>query len=228
MSRPFYYSTHYVIFYNMEIIWIGYSCLRLKGKNNTVVTDPIPPGLGYTLDTAAADIITVSHQHPNHSFTGSITGSPRVINRPGEYEIRGVLIIGIPTYHDAENGAKLGKNTVFVTEVDDISVCHLGDLGHPLSAKQIEEIGNVDVLLVPVGGGDTISASQAAALCRAMEPKIVIPMHYKTPTLNKELDTVEKFLKEMGVAEAVPQPKLVLSKSTLPLTTQVMLLNPSI
>jgi L-ascorbate metabolism protein UlaG (beta-lactamase superfamily) len=212
----------------MDIIWSGYSCFRLKGKNNTVVTDPTPPGLGYTLDTSPADIITLSHQHPDHSFTGSTAGNPRVISRPGEYEIRNVLIIGIPSYHDAENGARLGKNTIFVIEIDDITVCHLGDLGHPLSAKQIEEIGNVDVLLVPVGGGDTIGGSQAAGLVRAMEPKIVIPMHYKTPTLTKELETVDKFLKEMGISEAVPLPKLVLNKSTLPLATQVTLLNPSI
>ena len=212
----------------MEIIWSGYSCFRLKGKSSVVVTDPTPPGLGYTLDTTPADLITVSHQHPNHNFTESITGSPRMISRPGEYEIRNVLIIGIPSYHDAENGDRMGKNTIFVIEIDDITICHLGDLGHPLSAKQIEEIGNVDVLLVPVGGTDTIGGSLAAGVVRAMEPKVVIPMHYKTPTLAKELETVERFLKEMGVAEAVPQPKMVLTKSSLPLTTQVTLLNPSI
>jgi L-ascorbate metabolism protein UlaG (beta-lactamase superfamily) len=119
----------------------------------------------------------------------------------------------------------LGKNTVFAIELDDVTICHLGDLGTPLNTKQIEELGNVDILLVPVGGGQTISASQAAALVRSIEPKIVIPMHYKTPGLNKELDTVDKFLKEMGLTEVVPQPKLTISKSNLPLTTQVMVLS---
>ncbi len=209
----------------MEITWLGYSCFRLKGKSTTVLTDPYSPGLGYNLDKPSARIVTVSHNHPEHNNFQAIQGDPKVIYRPGEYEISGVLIIGISTYHDAESGAVHGKNNVFAIEVDDVTICHLGDLGHPLSSNQIEEIGNVDVLLVPVGGGTTISASQAAALVRTMEPKIVIPMHYKTPTLTKELDTVDKFLKEMGLTESAPQPKLVVTKSSLPPTTQVTLLS---
>jgi L-ascorbate metabolism protein UlaG (beta-lactamase superfamily) len=209
----------------MEITWLGHSCFKLKGKSTTVFTDPFPPDSGYSLEKATARIVTVSHEHPNHSYVQTIGGEPKLVFRPGEYEINGVLIIGIPTYHDAENGAKLGKNTVFILEIDDINICHLGDLGQPLTAAQIEEIGNVDVLMVPVGGVTTIGPSQAAAVVRSLEPKIVIPMHYKTPMLTKELEGVEKFLKEMGVTTAVPQPKITVTKSTLPLTTQVMLLN---
>ncbi len=210
----------------MEITWLGYSCFRLRGKNTTVITDPYPPGLGYKLEKTTANIITVSHQHPNHSHLQSIPGEHKVITRPGEYEIGGVLIIGVSTFHDAEKGATLGKNNVFVIEIDDIAICHLGDLGHPLSADQTEAIGNVDILLVPVGGGATISASQAAGIVRNLEPKVVIPMHYKTPELTKEMDTVEKFLKEMGLTEVAPQPKLTISKSNLPLVTQVVVLSP--
>jgi L-ascorbate metabolism protein UlaG (beta-lactamase superfamily) len=210
----------------MEITWLGYSCFRLKGKSATVITDPFPPNIGYSLDKPAADIVTISHGHPDHAYLKAITGEHRVISRPGEYEISGILVIGVSTFHDAENGTVLGKNTVFVLEVDDVTICHLGDLGHPLNSAQMEEIGNVDVLLVPVGGGSTISAVQAAALVRSMEPKIVIPMHYKTPELNKEFDTIDKFLKEMGLTEVAPQPKLTVNKSTLPLTTQVMVLSP--
>ncbi len=209
----------------MEITWLGYSCFRLKGKNTTVITDPFPPNIGYSIDKPGARIVTVSHNHPDHSYVEAITDGPRVISRPGEYEIGGVLIIGISTFHDAEKGATQGKNTVYAIEVDDVTICHLGDLGHPLSSNQIEEIGNVDVLLVPVGGGTTISASQAAALVRSMEPKVVIPMHYKTPTLNKELDTVDKFLKEMGLTEVAPQPKLTVTKASLPPSTQVIVLS---
>ena len=113
----------------------------------------------------------------------------------------------------------------FAIEVDDITVCHLGDLGHPLSSAQIEELGNIDVLLVPVGGGDTLSGEQAASLVRSIEPKIVIPMHYKTLTLTKELDSVDKFLKDMGLTEAVPVPKLNITRSQLPLTTTVTVLS---
>ncbi|HEX7474941.1 MAG TPA: MBL fold metallo-hydrolase [Dehalococcoidales bacterium] len=209
----------------MEITWFGYSCFRLKGRNTSVITDPFPPGLGYTLEKQSARIVTISHNHPDHSFSEAVAGEPKVVYRPGEYEIGGVLIIGIPTFHDAENGAVLGKNNVYAIEVDDVNICHLGDLGHPLSAKQIEELGNVDVLLVPVGGGSTISASQAAALVRSLEPKIVIPMHYKTLTLTKQLDGVDKFLKEMGLTEVASQPKLTVTKASLPLATQVTVLS---
>jgi L-ascorbate metabolism protein UlaG (beta-lactamase superfamily) len=209
----------------MEITWNGYSCFRLKGKNAAVITDPFPPDLGYSLEKQSAQIVTVSHNHPNHAFSQAIGGEPMVVSRPGEYEIGGVLIIGLATYHDAENGSALGKNTVFAIEIDDVNICHLGDLGHSLSAHQIEELGNVDVLLVPVGGGSTISASQAAALVRTLEPKIVIPMHYKTLTLTKQMDSVDKFLKEMGLTEIASQPKITVTKSSLPPTTQVVVLS---
>jgi L-ascorbate metabolism protein UlaG (beta-lactamase superfamily) len=208
----------------MEISWLGYSCFRLKGKNTTVITDPCPPELGYSLDKSTANIVTVSHKHVNHSYVQGVSGDPKQILGPGEYEVGGVLIIGLSSFHDTEEGKTLGKNTVYAIEIDDVTICHLGDIGHPLSPAQIEELGNVDVLLVPVGGVNTISASQAAALVRSIEPKIVIPMHYKTLTLNKELDNVDKFLKEMGLNELVPQPKLTVTKSTLPLTTTVVTL----
>lgn len=210
----------------MEITWLGYSCFRLKGKNTTVITDPYPPGLGYNLDKPSARIVTVSHSHPNHSYTQAIGGDPKVISRPGEYEIGGVLIIGVTTFHDAENGSRLGKNNVFVIEIDDINICHLGDLGHPLTTRQVEEIGNIDILLVPVGAGSTINASQAAGIVRNLEPRIVIPMHFKTPELKIEMETAEKFLKEMGITSLTPHAKLNVTKSSLPESTQIILLSP--
>jgi L-ascorbate metabolism protein UlaG (beta-lactamase superfamily) len=209
----------------MEISWLGYSCFRLKGKSTTVMTDPFPPGIGYTLDKPTARIVTVSHKHLDHSFTQAFDPETRIIDKPGEYEIGGVLIIGLAAFHDAESGARLGKNNVYAIEIDDVNICHLGDLGHPLSSDQIEELGNIDVLLVPVGGIDTISASQVSALVRSIEPKIVIPMHYKTLNLNRQMDGVDKFLKEMGITESVPQNKLTITKGSLPLTTQVIVLN---
>jgi L-ascorbate metabolism protein UlaG (beta-lactamase superfamily) len=209
----------------MEITWNGYACFRLKGKNATVITDPFPPDIGYSMEKQSAQIVTVSHNHPNHSFSQAVGGEPKVVSRPGEYEIGGVLIIGLATYHDDEKGSVLGKNNVFAIEVDDVNICHLGDLGHALSANQIEELGNIDVLLIPVGGGSTISATQAAALVRTLEPKIVIPMHYKTLTLAKQIDGVDKFLKEMGLTEIASQPKLTVTKSSLPPSTQVVVLS---
>lgn len=209
----------------MEITWLGHSCFRIRGSRTTVITDPYSPASGYSLGKQNARIITVSHQHPEHSYISGVGGEPRLIRGPGEYEIGGVMILGLSTFHDGEKGKTRGKNTVYLIEIDELSVCHLGDLGHVLTAELAEELGNIDILLVPVGGVNTINASAAAEVVRQLEPKIVIPMHYKTLLLKRELDPVDKFLTEMGVKEISPQPKLTMNKANLPLTTQVFVLN---
>jgi L-ascorbate metabolism protein UlaG (beta-lactamase superfamily) len=209
----------------MEIIWLGHSCFRIKGSHATVITDPYSPELGYPTNKLAANIITVSHQHPGHSHVSWVSGEPKVITGPGEYEISGVLIIGMPTFHDNNSGKNRGKNTVYLIEMDEITICHLGDLGHVLSTGQAEEIDNVDILLLPTGGVSTINASRAAETVRQLEPKVVIPMHYKTKALKRELEPVDKFLKEMGVKEVDSQPKVNFTKANLPLSTQVFLLD---
>jgi L-ascorbate metabolism protein UlaG (beta-lactamase superfamily) len=209
----------------MEISWAGHSCFKIKGKQTTVITDPYSPDLGYSLGNPTAHIVTVSHQHPGHSYTQGIGGEPRIVAGPGEYEIDDILIAGIATFHDRERGQSRGKNTVYLMEIDEVSVCHLGDLGHVLTAEQIEEIDDVDVLLLPVGGVSTISASIAAEIVRQVEPKAVIPMHYKTEAISRELEPVDKFLKEIGVKPTDPQQKVSFTKSTLPISTQVFLLN---
>ncbi len=142
-----------------------------------IITDPYPPALGYNLGKPVARIVTVSHQHPSHSYLLGVGGEPKVITGPGEYEISGVVIIGVATFHDAVGGQKRGKNTVYLIEVDGLLVCHLGDLGHALTAGQVEEIDKVDVLLLPVGGVSTLNAAMAAEVIRQLEPKVVIPMH---------------------------------------------------
>jgi len=209
----------------MEITWLGHSCFRLKGKQATVITDPFSPAIGYTLGKVTADIVTVSHPHPGHSYIQGVASEPRVLKSPGEYESGGVLTVGVHTFHDNEKGVQRGKNTVFVIDVDDVMICHLGDLGHILTAEQVAEIDGVDVLLIPVGGASTIDAVQAAQIVRQLEPKIVIPMHYKTEAEKKDLETADRFLKEMGVKEAIAQPKLSVNKSSLPLTMQVVVLS---
>jgi len=209
----------------VEITYLGRSCFKIRGKQATVVTDPYGSEISSVLGKAAAGIVTVSHDHQNHSATGDIEGNYRLINRPGEYEVAGTLVIGLPTFHDNEKGAKRGKNTVFVMEMDELSLCHLGDLGHPLTDAHIEEIGRVDVLMIPVGGISTIGAASAAALVRQMDPRIVLPMHYRTQDPScRDLDPVHNFLHEMGVHEATPQPKLNITKSNMPLLMQVTLL----
>ena len=208
----------------MDINWLGHSCFRIRGRQAVIVTDPFPPDLGYTLGKLTADIVTVSHQHPSHNYSQGIGGEPKIITGPGEYEIKGVLIIGIATFHDAEGGQKRGKNTIYLMETDGLTVCHLGDLGHVLTTEQVEEIGDVDVLLLPVAGGSTINAPMAAEVIRQLEPKVVIPMHYKTPVVKRELGQVDSFLKEMGIERPNSQPKLSLNPSNLPTSTQVFLL----
>ncbi|MDD4876434.1 MAG: MBL fold metallo-hydrolase [Dehalococcoidales bacterium] len=209
----------------MDINWLGHSCFKIKGRYAVVITDPCSPESGYSLGEETARIVTVSHQHSGHSYVQAINGEPKLVTGPGEYEIGGVLVIGVSTFHDAVGGTEKGKNTAYLIELDELSICHLGDLGHILTNAQVEEIGNVDILLLPVGGISTINASKAAEVVRQLEPKVVIPMHYKTPTLIRELDPIENFLKEMGVQEITPQPKLSLTKSSLPISTQVFLLD---
>ncbi|MGQ9676721.1 MAG: MBL fold metallo-hydrolase [Chloroflexota bacterium] len=208
----------------MEITWLGHSAFRLRGKEATVLTDPYGSEIGYVLGKVSADIVTVSHDHYDHNNVGAVTGSPKVISGPGEYEIRGVRITGIRTFHDSEGGLRRGKNTVYVIELDDLVVAHLGDLGHVPTPEQVQQMGNVDVLLIPVGGTFTINAAQAAEVVNLVEPKIVIPMHYKTPSLKLDVDSADRFLREMGVKQVEPQPKLVVNKGALPAETTVVLL----
>jgi L-ascorbate metabolism protein UlaG (beta-lactamase superfamily) len=208
----------------VDITWLGLSCFRIRGSQAIIITDPFPPGLGYTLGKQTADIVTVSHPHPSHSYDQGINSEHRLVKGPGEYEISGVLILGIGTYHDSVKGQSRGKNTIYLMEIDGVNVLHLGDLGHVLSDDQVEEIGNVDVLLLPVGGVSTINAAMAAEVMRKLEPRVVIPMHYKTPKSDRDLEPVENFLKEMGQTQVEPRPKLNVSRTNLPLTTEVVVL----
>ena len=209
----------------VDISWLGHSCFKIKGSHATIISDPYAPGTGYDLGQPSASIVTVSHDHAGHNYAAGIGGQPRVISRPGEYEISDVLLIGISTFHDAEGGRVRGRNTVFQIEIDGLALCHLGDLGYPLTSAQAEEIDSVDVLFLPVGGVSTINAAEAAAVVRQLEPRIVIPMHYKTPALARQLDPVDKFLKEIGTKQVTTQPRLSVSRSNLPAALQVYLLD---
>ena len=208
----------------MDINYLGHSCFRIRGSQTIIVTDPFPPNIGYTLGKQTADMVTVSHNDPSHSYVQGVTGA-HVIKGPGEYEIGGVLVLGIATYHDAVQGKAKGKNTVYLMEVDGVNICHLGDIGHMLTDQQIEEIGKVDILMVPVGGVSTINANMAAQTIRKIEPKVVIPMHYKMDQSKRDLEPLDNFLKEMAVTLAEPKPKLSINKNNLPLTLQVVILS---
>jgi L-ascorbate metabolism protein UlaG (beta-lactamase superfamily) len=213
----------------MEITWLGHSCFRLRGREGVVVTDPFDKSVGYSLGRVTADVVTVSHRHPHHEHFSGVTsteGEPRLLDGPGEYEVKGIVIAGLRTFHDGEGGKTRGKNTAFLIEMEDVVVCHLGDLGHVLTAQQAEAMSDVDVLLVPVGGYTTINAAQAAEVISLIEPKIVVPMHYRTPGGPPDLEPVERFLRQMGVPSAEPQPRLAITSGSLPEVTQVVLLEP--
>jgi L-ascorbate metabolism protein UlaG (beta-lactamase superfamily) len=214
-----------VILPPVEIGFLGHSCFRLKGKEAVLLSDPFDPSLGYPWPSPQADIVTISHLHPGHSYVAGVGGEPRIIQGPGEYETKGVFVLGLATYHDSEQGKKLGRNTIYLVEMDDVRVLHLGDLGHPLSSEMVGELGRVDLLLVPVGGGAALGARAAAGLVRALEPRVVIPMHYCTASGGASLEPVVAFLKEMGAEEAVPQPRLSISRVSLPAETRLILLD---
>lgn len=189
----------------MDITYLGHSSFRLKGKFASLVTDPYDPKMvGLKYPKVSADIVTVSHQHDDHNFIDQIKDYKRVIDGPGEYEISGVSIIGISTYHDDKKGESRGKNTLYVIEMDDIRLAHLGDLGHKLSDKMIGKIGSIDILMIPVGGEYTVNDSLAAEIVRNIEPTITIPMHYQVKGLSlevfKKLAKVDAFLSEVGLS----------------------------
>jgi len=210
----------------IEITWLGHSCFLIKGKDAAIVTDPYDDSIGYSLGNPTADIVTTSHSHPGHGFTSGVDAVRKVVRGPGEYEVSGVVITGISAFHDAEEGRQRGKNTVYLIEIDEIRLCHLGDLGHPLSSAQVEELSDADVLLLPVGGVSTIDAAVAAETVRQLEPRLVIPMHFQTEVLRFKLEPVDRFLKEMGAkADLAPQAKLSATRTNLPEETHVVLLD---
>lgn len=198
----------------MNINWYGQSYFKITGKNVTVVTDPFDAKIGLKPPRAEADIVTISHAHFDHNNLEVIKGEPIIIDGPGEYSVRGVEIQGIGSYHDNSQGKERGTNTIYTIDVDNIKICHLGDLGQDLSDEQIDKIGNVDILLIPVGGVYTIGAEQAIEVINQIEPRIVIPMHYKVQGLNINLDNLDKFSKEIGASKTLP--KLSIKKKELP------------
>ena len=210
----------------MEITWLGHSCFKIKGKKVTIITDPYDDSIGYTLGEQEADIVTLSHAHPGHSFATGISGSPRIVSSPGEYDMAGVLISGVKTFHDTVAGGERGKNIIYILYFEGIRICHLGDLGHMFDAEKASGLSDMDVLMVPVGGVSTIGASEAAEMTRMLEPKAVIPMHYKTEDLKLQLNPIDGFRKEMSVkADIKPESKLVIGKVGLSQGTKVFIMD---
>ena len=210
----------------MEITWYGYACFRLRDRGIAIVADPYDDSVGFQLPKSRADVVTVSHDHTSHNNVRSVRGPRLVLDGPGEYEVKGVFITGIATYHDRQKGQDRGPNTVFLYEFGGLSVCHLGSLGHPLTQAQTEQLSDVSVLLVPDGGGSTLDAARAAEVISQIEPRIVIPMRYRLPGLSVKLDPLERFLKEMGLTEVEPVDSIKVTGQSLSEDTQVVVLEP--
>lgn len=217
-----------------DIQYLGHACFRLRGRDGIIVCDPYSRSIGLDLGRPTAHIVTVSHNHEDHNYVAGVKPMRDrlfVIDGPGEYEVSGVLISGVRTYHDKAKGAERGFNTAYVIHLDDVVFCHLGDLGHELSQAQIEEIGDVDVLFVPVGGGETIGPAEATNVISQIEPRVVVPMHYAASQLSFEYDLapLEKFTHELGIKEVTLEDKLSLTAATLPPEgdkTRVVVLRP--
>lgn len=204
----------------MMITWLGHSCFKIQDKAGpegvTIVTDPYDKKIGLKAPNFEADIVTISHDHDDHNNAASLRGTPFVIDTAGEYDIKNILVKGVESYHDEKKGSERGLNIMYRFEVDGISVSHLGDLGHTLDDKQLEFLVGTDILLIPVGGKYTLDAKKAVEVVSQIEPRIVIPMHYNDGETNiKDLDNVEKFIKEMGI-KPTEEDKLKINKKDLP------------
>ncbi len=203
----------------MIITWLGHSCFKIQDKATadgiTLVTDPFDKKIGLKPPAFEADVVTVSHDHYDHNNANSLRGEPFVIERAGEYDIKGVAVQGVESFHDAKEGKERGRNVIYRIELDDISIVHLGDLGHKLDNKQLEVLAGIDILMVPVGGKYTLNAAEAVEVVNQIEPRMVIPMHYKVPGLVIDIDEVDKFIKELGV-KPTEEDKLKIAKKDLP------------
>lgn len=212
----------------MEIIYLGHSAFLLKSKSVKVVCDPFgEAGLGFKMSKTEADVVTISHNyHDDHSNTEQVTGEYRIVDGPGEYEIKGVAITGVATFHDEEEGKKIGKNTVYSIDVDGVRIAHLGDLGHVLSKSQLSKLNGVDVLLANVGGESANGPKKTVEVIKQIAPSIVIPMHYKTKEHSDKWAhkaKLSEFLQEINM-EPRKESKLKVSKSDLPEEMELVVL----
>lgn len=197
----------------MVITWYGQSCFKIQSGELTIVTDPFSKEIGLTPPRFRADVVLVSHNHDDHNNADSLSGEPFLIRSPGEYEIKGIYVHGISTFHDASEGQERGLNTMYLIEAEGLRILHMGDFGeNEMRSETLDRIGSVDILMIPVGGTYTITGDQAAKIVKDIEPKFLIPMHYNIPGLKIALADVAEFLKEIGNPQAPSQEKLTIKK----------------
>ena len=207
----------------MEISWYGHSCFRLADRGKaTIITDPYSDTIGYDVPKLKGDVVTISHDAPGHNNYASVKNFQRILAGPGEYEIGGVFIIGAAMNNITVDPAK--RNVAYLFDFDGLKVAHLGDLDHVPAQSTVEALGEVHIALVPVGGGGGLNATQAAEVVNQLEPKLVIPMHYKTDESLLELETAERFMKELGVSRLQQGDVFKITSSALPEQMQIVML----
>lgn len=199
----------------MIITWLGQSCFKLQTRDLTLITDPYGPADGAKGCRSKADLVTISHDHADHNYLKGISGDPFVIDASGEYEVKGIYIVGLPSFHDNRSGEERGKNIIYRYVIEGMVLAHLGDLGHLLSEDMVDRLGDVDVLFAPVGGVYTLNVDKIPELVSQIEPRLVIPMHYALPGTTSPLKPLKNFCEEMGVKDLEPQDKLKLRKQDL-------------
>jgi len=215
----------------MKVKWLGHASFLITSESGIkIITDPYPQGSGLSyipLSSVSADIITMSHDHFDHNNISSVPGKPELVTGSGTKTAKGITFRGIATHHDASQGKDRGNNTVFCFSVDEIKVCHLGDLGHRLNQEQIVEIGNVDVLFIPIGGVYTIDAKFAGTVVDDLKPQVAIPMHYKTEKCNWPLNTVDDFVAGKANVQRVNNSEMEFRAGKLPQNAEIVVLEPA-
>jgi L-ascorbate metabolism protein UlaG (beta-lactamase superfamily) len=206
----------------MNIQYYGHSCFKItarpagRGQEEVAIfIDPFDKSVGFRPPQGNADLALVTHDHPDHNNVSALRGNPKVIDIPGEYSVKGANIIGVSSFHDSQNGAERGLNTIFILETEDIRICHLGDLGSDLTEKQLDQIDGVDIMMIPIGGKYTIDGEKAAEIAKKVEPKIIIPMHYKMKGSTVDVEDEKKFCAELGNCPKEKISKLNLKKKDL-------------
>jgi len=215
----------------MKIKWLGHASFLITSDTGTkIITDPYATGSGikYGEITESADIVAVSHDHSDHNNVAAVRGKPEVVRGTGITKVKGIEFKGIPSYHDEAGGSQRGKNTIFCFEMDGIRVCLLGDLGHQLSDKQASELGEIDILLMPVGGYYTIDAKVATQVGNQLKPKVIIPMHFKTDKCGFPISGVDEFLKGKEGVQKLNASEVEFKQAELPPTTQIIVLQPAL
>ena len=215
----------------MKIKWLGHACFLITSKEGTrVITDPyaVGGGINYSPIKETGDVTVVSHDHGDHSNVSTVQGNPEVVRGSGIKIAKNIHFKGIASYHDDSQGKQRGPNTIFCFTIDDIKLCHLGDLGHVLGREQVTEISAVDILFVPVGGFFTIDAPVASQVCDQLKPKVVIPMHFKTPKCAYPIAGVEDFLKGKKNVRRVKESEANFEHERLPAATEIVLLQPAL